>query len=83
MCMSTATIPPPHPRSFTRRQAFTFAYGIAATRIMMSATEFVTTRGPTPIPLDRVLQLMGASTSMGSGIGGVCVFFVVRAALKS
>ncbi|EGD77506.1 hypothetical protein PTSG_08604 [Salpingoeca rosetta] len=68
---------------FKGKQIFTFCYGVAATRILMSAGEFVRQQHPTPIAVDRILQLMGASTSMGSGFGGVCVYFVVRATQHS
>eukprot|EP00043_Microstomoeca_roanoka_P005826 m.58305 g.58305 ORF g.58305 m.58305 type:complete len:125 (-) comp13136_c0_seq4:182-556(-) len=58
---------------------FAFCYGLGTTGILMSAEQFIRKTPPVRIDTDRVLQLLGASTSLGSGIGGVCVYFVVQA----
>ena len=62
---------------------FALSYGIASTRIMMTAACFVHALYPSSglIPLDaasRIVQTMGAALSLGSGLGGLGCYFLVQ-----
>ncbi|EDQ92914.1 uncharacterized protein MONBRDRAFT_22159 [Monosiga brevicollis MX1] len=64
---------------------FAWCYGVLSTRIMITAAHFVGVVYPATSPEqrpadadDRVIQLMGAALSLGSGIGGVGSYFLVN-----
>eukprot|EP00730_Choanoeca_flexa_P020040 TRINITY_DN9797_c0_g1_i1.p1 TRINITY_DN9797_c0_g1~~TRINITY_DN9797_c0_g1_i1.p1 ORF type:complete len:413 (+),score=72.50 TRINITY_DN9797_c0_g1_i1:1317-2555(+) len=62
---------------------FALSYGIASTRIMMTAARFIpcltTPSGQLPDDAeDRVVQTLGAALSFGSGIGGMGCYFLVQ-----
>ena len=61
-------------------------YGISSTRIMMTAGRFIAAVYPDSVPVDaeeRIVQLLGAALSFGSGLGGVGCYFLVQDLLST